>query len=252
MKIKAFFMTMFAVCMVATTMLAQDKFEGIIRMTNDQAQGIEGSFYVKGNLVLIDADTGDEPVKMLSDRTTGNMTIFMERNGKKVALKMGPEMYQQMGQMVPGNVKEQMDKVKLTFTGKTKKIDGYTCEQVVAVDGENKSEAWITKELGITLFDIFPMMNELAAQQKGDDAMIKLFREGMVMEATTTKGKSGKTESMTMRIEEKNLSDDLFSFAEEGYKTYDMTNMMQLMMEAQNDPEKMKELQELMQEFGGN
>lgn len=251
MKLKFLLLAVMGAMMFSSTLTAQG-FEGVITMESSSSEGIAGTFSVKGDKVLIEVNKDEKPAKMLSDRTTGEITVLIENEEKKFALKMGPDMFNGMGDMAGmQDAKEKADEVKFNFTGKTKMIGKYKCEQVLTEDKENEVEAWMTKDLGITLFDIFPMMKEATKTDTKGAAMFELLQKGMVMEANIKNKVSGETEKVTTKVDKKKLPADMFVYSEEEYKVYDMTNMMQMMMEAQNDPEKMQELQEIFQQMNG-
>jgi len=227
-------------------LIAQD-FEGVITMTTTEKEDMVLVFTVKGDKVLIEADTDEGKVVTLSERSTNQVTTLFEREGKKFGMKMGPEtmqmIEQQGGFTKTGGKKGKMD---ITVTKDTKTIDGYNCTKVVGKDDEKEVEAWITQELGFTVFDLMPSMMKKAIEQDGDSNLQQeIMRRGFLLEGYETDLKTGEKNSIKLTVQKQKVDNDIFNGYSD-YKIYDMTNMMQMMSELQSDPEKMKEFEELM------
>ncbi|MEN0005679.1 MAG: DUF4412 domain-containing protein [Bacteroidota bacterium] len=253
MRITTIVMSVALVAFSATLLLAQKSFEGVIAMQGAGTTEMGITFYVKGDLALIDmANAMGGPGKMLSNRKTKIITSLIEKDGQKIALKMGPDMLKGMGSM-GAQGKANMAETEVKVTGNTKKIGKYTCKEVIATADGNQVTAWITDELGLTLYDLFPIMEDaIQMSGAGDKAMVELLREGMVLEAVMKRKGSDVPEKLVTTVEEKALPDDMFAVSEEDYKVFDLTDMVKMMQEMQGDPEKMKEFQELMKSLNQN
>lgn len=235
------------------TQVSAQSFEGVITMSGNQETGINASFTVKGDKVLMEAQTGEgqRPVRMISEKESGDMIILTEKSGKKIAVKMNMMAIQQS---MPGAMKKQKDDngATLKVTNETKTIDGYKCTKVIGENDESNYEAWVTKDLEFSLFDLFPMMKDARDYSSETDVIEKMFENGFIMEMTEKKKKDGKVSTMKTSVDEKKVDASIFNITEDEYDVFDMTDMAKLMQEAQKNPERMQQLQEIFNEMGGN
>lgn len=220
-------------------------FEGIITMTTTEKVDMELIFTVKGDQVLIEADTEDGKVVTLSNRKSETVTTLFEREGKKFGLKMGPETMQMIGQEIAENANSAEKKWDITVTKDTKMIDNFQCTKVIGQDEENSVVAWITQDLGFTVFDLMPSMMEKAIAQEGGGIQQQIMSKGFLLEAQQTDLKTGEKTDIKLTVKKQKVQDSVFDYSSD-YKIFDMTDMMSMMMEMQNDPEKMKEFEDLM------
>ncbi len=241
---KSFFLSAVFCCLGFAFTQAQ-AFEGIITMTSTEKVDMELVFTIKGDQVLIDADTEDGKVVTLSDRKSETVTTLFERQGKKFGLKMGPETMKMIGQEIATGATNAEKKWDITLTEDTKVIDGYTCTKITGKDDENSLVAWITQELGFTVFDLMPSMMEKAIAQDGGGIQQEIMRKGFLMEGEQTDLATGEKTYIKMKVKKQKVDDKVFDFSSD-YKIFDMTDMMSMMLEMQNDPEKAKEFEELM------
>ncbi len=246
MKAKlSFLITLFIISAFA---VSAQQFEGVITMTSSEMEDGKMVFSVKGDKVLMEINSEGQNIRMLSDRKSSNMTMLFDNDGKKVALIMGPETMNMMGQ--GNNTSVNSDGVDIKVTNEKKVIDGYNCYKVTGKDKESEIEAWITNDLNFSFMDLVPMSKNLALQQGG--SMISVMEKGFVMEGTEKEIKTGKVSTIKANVVAKKLDADRFNYSSEGYQEFDMTNMMKLMQEIQSDPEKAKEFEEIMKAIEGN
>jgi predicted DNA-binding antitoxin AbrB/MazE fold protein len=241
---KSFLLSVLFSCLALVFLQAQN-FEGIITMTSTEKVDMELVFTIKGKQVLIDADTEDGTVRTLSDRQSETVTTLFEREGKKFGLKMGPETMKMIGQEMADNVDKEGKKWDITVTDDTRMIDGYKCTKVTGQDEENSVVAWITQDLGFTVFDLMPSMMAKAIEEDGGGIQQQIMRQGFLLEGQSTDLKTGEKTKIKLTIKKQKVDNALFDVSSE-YKIFDMTDMMSMMMELQNDPEKAKEFEELM------
>lgn len=212
-------------------------------------QELSMDFFVKDKLVLMELDDDGQKVKIISEKETGHMTTLIEKDGKKMAIKISPEM---MGQGLASMDFEQAeDKSEVKITTDTKMIDGYKCTKITGKNERTEAIAWVTNELKFSLFDLVPMAKDAAAQSGVANMQEKMMQEGFVMEYWEKDLDSDKETTVNTTVKKQSINADIFNYSKEEYQFFDMTNLMQMIQEAQSDPEKMKQLQELMQEFGG-
>lgn len=102
----------------------------------------------------------DMPASMLSviDEKNNIMIIFMEdqKIGQVLSMEKIKEISMQENEVENTNT----DFEGLKKTGKTKKILGYTCEEFVAINDDNKFSTWITDELELFQKSMFYSINE--------------------------------------------------------------------------------------------
>lgn len=99
---------------------------------------------------------------------------------------------------------------KITRTGKTKTILGYTCEEIIAESDDSKSIMWIAKDTGIDVSTAFA--NYFAANMKATSE--EAYQGGLLMEMTSFNKKGEQTAHMLMT----NLSKELVKFMLGAYK----------------------------------
>lgn len=241
-------LTLFSFLLAGFTTIMAQQFEGIITMTVKGEQELSMDFTVKDDLVLMEVDDEGQKVKVISEKETGDMTTLLEKDGKKMAIKMGREMMNQgMNSMDFGEVD---DNAKVNITGETKMINGYKCTKITGKNDRAEAIAWVTKDLNFSLFDLVPMAKDAAAKTGAANMQEKMMEEGFVMEYWEKELSSGDETTMSTTVKEQTIDPKVFQYSKEEYTFFDMTDLMQMMQDAQNDPEKMKQLQELMQEFG--
>jgi len=101
------------------------------------------------------------------------------------------------------------DKPTVRRTGRTKKILGYSCEQVLLTRGEGETEIWGTKQLSELEATTSRILGQSDAEAGG--WMDEVARLGLYALVSSTRIKGKIIESQeTTRIEVKNLSSDLF------------------------------------------
>lgn len=119
---------------------------------------------------------------MIFDSKNKVMITLVEAS--KMAMVMSSDKMNAYAQNQPTD-KDQKN-YKITRTGKTKVILGYTCEEVIAESDDSKSVIWIAKNTGINISESFA--NYFASNMKG--ASNEAYQGGLMMEMTNynTKG----------------------------------------------------------------
>lgn len=235
---------LFLLTILSITLSAQS-FEGMIKMTSDSPYGINADFTIKGDKILLENDSKAGKVQLIFEKTTGDITTITNENGRTMAIKTNME----NNPYVKGNagkITDSYSDYKVEKTTETKTIDGYNCTKFIGKGKTSESIMWITNEINFNWADLSPMKNSAGRNPYKIDA----GTDGMIMEMQT-KEKNGKIEwTMTADVTEMVVNDAKFAVPT-GVQVMDMTDMRQLMMEAQKNPEKMKELKEMMQKMEG-
>ena len=243
-------LTVLSFLLVGFFTLSAQSFEGVITMqvASDDEEKVEMDFYVKDKLVLMEVDDDGNKVKIISENETGNITTLVTENGKKMAIKISPEMMDQG--FASMGIEQEEDNSKINVTTETKMVNGYKCTKITGKNDRAEAIAWVTKDLKFSLFDLIPMAKDAASKTGMANLQEKMMEEGFVMQYWEKEISSGKETTVNTTVKKQAVSDDVFQYSKDEYMFFDMTNLMQMIQDAQNDPEKMKELQELMQQFG--
>lgn len=226
---------------ILTFALNAQTFEGLIKMKSDSPYGINADFTVKGTNVLLENPSKNGTVQLIFDKTTGDMITISSENGKKMAIKTNLENNPYL-QRQTAKTTNTFQNFKIEKTEETKVIDGYNCIKYEGKSKDSEGYAWITTDLGINWADLTPMKTGAGR----NPYKIGFGKEGMVLEMHMKESKIKKEWTMTAEVTKQTVSDTQFQVPA-GIQIVDMTDMRQLMMEAQKDPQKMKELKEMMQ-----
>lgn len=226
---------------------AQTDFEGIINMKSTAEQGFKGTFTLKGNLVLMESKTEDGQVKILFDEETGDMTTISERNGEKMAVKMNMNNNPYLAQMSQKETyrKDVRSKsAEVIVTDETKMIRGHECVKVIGKDAESEGIAWVAQGLDLNMTDLIPQAKKYL---RGHKTMYDFTGvEGFIMEMYMKDLKTGKEVTLENEVIEKAIPDSFFTNLTDGAEVMDMTDMRQMMLDAQQNPEKMRKMKEMM------
>jgi hypothetical protein len=117
------------------------------------------------------------------------------------------------------------DKPTVRRTGSTRKILGYTCEEVLLVQGEGQTEIWGTKKLSDLTATTSRVLGQSDAEAGG--WMDEITRLGLYPLASSTRieGKVVESQETTM-IELKSLSSELFDLPA-GYRKQAVRDMQE-------------------------
>ena len=101
------------------------------------------------------------------------------------------------------------DKPSIGKTGRTKKILGYACEQVLLTRAEGETEIWGTKQLADLEATVAKVLGESGAEGGGWMEEVAVLGLYPLASSTRIEGKIVESQETT-RIEVKDLSSDLF------------------------------------------
>ncbi len=189
---------------------APAQFEGIVQSSNytmdDDGTGYRYAMtmWVRKNMVR---------VQVPAYGSTGASTVIY-RSDRKVswvldeAAKTYFEVSQVQGPMPPGSGTRPSDKAATNRTGKTKKVLGYLCEQVLVKRGDVETEIWGAKGLGELAAVLNATLHDGLAY--GDEEDI-IGRMGLypLLSVTRFEGRILESQEVT-KIERTTLSQELF------------------------------------------
>jgi hypothetical protein len=238
------------------------QFEGVIdmkvtMMEDGKPQVMEYSMMVKKDLIA-------SQIKSVSGSEGGGKFIF--RGDKKLlwivndAEKNYLEISLNDADKKKANNQEDKNKSKVTKTGKTEKILGYLCDEVIVEEGKEVTHIWGTSKLGNFYQDLMKSFGSMAGdsdpKQKGgwetELEALKLFPLKIISKEN---GSVTQTQEVT-KIESKTVSSKIFDLPA-GYEKIPMGLDMQEMMREpdKDDPgvnpdmeKMMKQLQEMQEE----
>lgn len=226
-------------------MFAQKGFEGVIKVKSDAKNGLNATFTVKGNMVLMEAKTPDgKKMTMITDKESGDMTILSDENGQKAATKLNANDIPK--QMKPAKGPAKADNWKVTVTDEKKEINGYECVKVLATNPDMEGEAWVAEDLKFTLADLFPSDQYLENNETHPIVKAQGI-DGFVMKWKQTNLKEKETMEMEAEVKAKKIDSKVFEIPRE-YKVMDMSRIME-MMEKMPDDKQMDELRQKIEDL---
>ncbi|MEZ4951496.1 MAG: DUF4412 domain-containing protein [Saprospiraceae bacterium] len=224
---KNFFLLISAVVLFSTSTFAQN-FEGVIKIKSTSTSGINGTFYVKGDMVRSEVSQEGQDVVMISNNATGEVTVLNNQNGNKTASKMNVN-------DLPPQMRAYGSKpaeTTFTVTNEQKKVNGYDCYKVIGKGNGQESEAWVTKALKIDLNKLVPGNQGMNGNALGTWSNDK--KTGGFPVQITTRDTSGGTVTYDISAEAKKIKDKEFEIDPE-YKVSDVSQFMKMMEKMPNN-----------------
>ncbi|AFM04053.1 hypothetical protein Fleli_1639 [Bernardetia litoralis DSM 6794] len=167
-----------------------------------------------------DGKTKKPQSKIIVDGLQQAMITLMEDNKQAIAMKIpNIENYEQ-AQEQEQNPEEAMKDIKITRTGRTKNILGYTCSETIMETDEMKAISWTTKQVKLSQFKAFAGMFMQDKKEKNQFMAVPLE---FTMEMESTNKKTG--EKMKMIVTEVNENQSS-TIDMSGYKVMDMSGLM--------------------------
>jgi hypothetical protein len=159
---KIFSIILLMVASMTLSCLAQSQFEGKVVMNVKAGdKDTDMNMFVKGNKTLIQVNN-EQKANLIMDSKAKTMTILMPE--QKMYMEIDMNTMKGISDKIKKNDEsESNEKTNSKFdkTGETKKINGYECEKWVYTDDNgDKTEAWMTKELGNFMGFSNPMSND--------------------------------------------------------------------------------------------
>ena len=223
--IRIFLITTLLIVSSFMNSFAQEKFEGkVVMNVKSGDKDTDVNFLVKGSKTIIQV-TNEEKANMIMDSKEKKMIILMPE--QKMYMEMDMNMMKGLAsKMGKSDQTEKSDKMAGDFkmTGETKNINGYECEKwVYSGEDGDKTEAWMTKELGNFMGFSNPMMNDEATSWQK-----KIEGQGYFPMLAIHYDDSGEAESSmeVKSVEKKSLDASMFEVPA-GYKKFSMPMMNQ-------------------------
>jgi hypothetical protein len=188
---------------VTTSLVAQSEFQGKVKfkISDDEQTSSEMEYLIKDNKFRINMQSPVETSVIFKD---DKVTVIMWDQNQYI--EMPKSIMENFGKKAMQNSedKEDIDFEKYK-TGKTKTIQGYTCENWLYNDGEGTFEIWATNDLGNFIF----FQNPFAPQPGWYSKVSNKGFFPMLMEA---KDKTGKVvfKYETTEVNETNLNNSNF------------------------------------------
>lgn len=173
-------------------------------------------------VAIIPEFTEEGQSRIILDRQTGQMTMLTtDKKGKKTGIRM------KMPKIVVESevVESKSSEPKITITNEKKMIEGYSCTKVIIEDTDYRTEAWVSEDKNLSLFEIFSFIDISNQQKSGSKQDIYAGLTGLAMESTTVSKKRDETTVVKItNLNKGNLDSGVFST--DGYQVVDMANMM--------------------------
>ncbi|NLT49536.1 MAG: DUF4412 domain-containing protein [Ignavibacteria bacterium] len=205
-----FFIALFS----GNNIFGQKTFEGKIKykLTGGGKTAVM-DYFTKGKNIRVEVNDVEKVVMIMKGK---DILILMP--GQKMYMKFPSDMMSKKGNNTEEKEFSPEDLPKFK-TGKSKKINGYNCDQYIITDENNTVELWATKELGNFFF--------LEAPDGGEKSIQSAFNNmGFVPMIIISKNKAGKEEMKMEATEIKKMSIESSMFDVPGnYKEFDMKNM---------------------------
>lgn len=265
--------TILIVCalILGCTSLVFSQFEGVIDM--NVVQSVDDSTYETAYTLFVKKDLMATEMKGKGEGTQQGKFIFRgdkkvlwivnheEKNFLEISLKDDES---SKGKGKKPEAVSTSEKIKKT--GKTQKILGYLCEELLVEDGNEVSHIWATSKLGNIYEGLAKSFGELGGKEMEEsDGWEKQLADMKIFPLKIETTKDGKLEQKqeVTRIEEKSVPASTFE-PPKGYKKqafeFDMEKMMKQMQEQMEkegkeddegvDEEKlMREVQEKMKQM---
>ncbi|MFK7970103.1 MAG: hypothetical protein AB8F95_07030 [Bacteroidia bacterium] len=200
-----------------------------IKNGKEKDRSVMHMHFVTYKMAIITEDKKAENTIVIFDKTKRTITTKTNTDEGKTAIIMKMPKIKVTMDEEPSSASD-ADMAKMPkATGEYKMIQGYKCEKYVYEDDEISSVSWITTGVGLSMIDVANTMSaSMGGKSIGTTSQGNIYAmESLVLEATTTDKKSGKTSQMFMKDVKKDGQDNtLFNLS--GYRVMDMTKMQNM------------------------
>ncbi len=160
-------------------------------MKPEKGKPMHFNYYLKNNASYLATELPDVKNKMISimDFENSKMIMLMENGKDKTRMQM---------KMDFDKVKEETQKdIKISKTGKHKKILGYPCDEYFVEGKDFTSNVWVTNKAGITFPENFKGAGSKKMRNQNNTWMFKMNGIAMEMVITDTSKRKPKTITIT-------------------------------------------------------
>lgn len=158
---------------------------------------------------------------IIVDGSQQAMITLMKETKQAVVMKMPNAQDYEQAQEQEQSPDEAMKNFKITRTGRTKNILGYTCYETIIESDEIKAVSWTTKQVKLSQFKAFAGM---FIQEKEKKKQVMAIPNEFTMEMESTDKKTGEKTKMTVTEVNENQNTTIST---SGYKVMDVSGLIQ-------------------------
>ena len=175
-----------------------------------------------GNFAMMVKDTKSKSTQgtMIFDISKEYLIILTEEQKQAMVMSMDAT------ETLADNVDAQQSDMKITATGKQKKILGYSCKQYIFTSSEAKGDMWVTEDLKLKNHNLFAYLKKMSRKKsKSTPAGWEKIEEGFVLEMNSTDNDGN---ASNMKVTAINLSVNI-NYDMKKYQAINMTGFGGLM-----------------------
>jgi hypothetical protein len=202
---------------ISLSVFAKAQFSGVIKMkATDHGNSANIEYHIQLPKVALVVNTPETPIRMIMDKSKGEVIMLTEEGGNKVGVKT---------KAMQEQASNDVEKLEFTITKESKKILGYNCLKSVLKQGNEIIEYWSTDELQINFIDVFSGMMKFSNQMKdANDLKIKqYFEKNFPLEIITKDHHGHDNGALVTEIRQGKVNPEMFST--KGFTITEMDNM---------------------------
>jgi hypothetical protein len=205
--------------LAATGARASGIFEGEVdmKMTHGSSEGKVVQYFVKGHKTRFQGEDkdGKSPGAAIFDYKNNQFIMIMDKSKMYMVSELHPEKF----------TYGKDHHFKMTKTGNSQEILGYTCQEYDYTSDENNGKIWFASGIGDWWgAQMAAQSDKLTSDQKAMVSMVLSKKLFPMKSESTDKSGNVKGGMEVVKIEKKSLDSGLFEVPA-GYKKFDMGNM---------------------------
>ena len=174
-----------------------------MQMIDHKEKAMDFEYYLKNNVDYIAVNLPNMKNNMISIMDLGKSKniMLMENGDQKTQMTMKFNFKK--------TVEEANENIKITKTGNTKKLLGYTCYEYNVIGNDFKSNVWVTNEAGISFPNDFQGNSGKKMKNQNNNWMFTM--DGMALEMTitdTSRKKPRVSKMICTKLERKDINID--------------------------------------------
>jgi len=223
-------------------------FEGVIQLSTDGPDSLMRQFTVKAHKTFYEEIDSVSHIRVITDHESGNRWTLMSKTNQHVAVKQNMQKNLGFKRKETFFEKEmELLDLQLETTKETKIIEGLECVKIKGKSEYSEGEAWIAKNLMISVLDIFPCPHFL--NTKSQSLQRAFAKEGFILSMWIRDRETNRLQNLKTSLIKQTVSNQIFTPPADS-EVLDMTNMRALMQATKDDPEKVKLIREMMRKVG--
>ncbi len=147
------------------------------------------------NVIMIEIENPKNTIISDFDNEAAIMFDSKSKTAKVMSLSF-------MKRMSNKNNTSQKDTAKMVKTGKSKKINGYSCYQYIITDQDSKIDAWLAPNVKFDYQDYLSGINKMFGNKKSNTASLLNNGKGYVMKMTMFDNGKKQSEMKVVRLSE--------------------------------------------------